>query len=89
LARTCRPIQPDRGLETFRELFARAARKKFGNLGLAAAGYNAGPGRVSAWLAGTRALPGETRNYVALITGWTADEWASLSPPAAAETTIP
>ena len=26
-------------------------RKQFGNLGLAAAGYNAGPGRVSAWLA--------------------------------------
>ena len=27
--------------------------------------------RVSEWLAGTRALPGETRNYVAIITGWT------------------
>ena len=62
---------------------------KFGNLGLAAAGYNAGPGRVSAWLAGRRALPEETRNYVAIITGWTADEWASPSPPQTAETTIP
>jgi hypothetical protein len=60
---------------------------KFGNLGLAAAGYNAGPGRVSAWLAGRRALPSETRNYVAIITGWTADEWASPSPPQTAETT--
>jgi hypothetical protein len=64
-------------------------RDRFGNLGLAAAGYNAGPGRVSAWLAGERALPGETRNYVAIITGWTADEWASPSPPQNAETTIP
>jgi hypothetical protein len=64
-------------------------RQKFGNLGLAAAGYNAGPGRVSAWLAGRRALPGETRNYVAIITGWTADAWASPSPPATPETTIP
>jgi hypothetical protein len=64
-------------------------RNRFGNLGLAAAGYNAGPGRVSEWLAGTRALPGETRNYVAVITGWTADEWASPSPPQTAETTIP
>ena len=64
-------------------------REKFGNLGLAAAGYNAGPGRVSAWLAGRRALPSETRNYVAIITGWTADEWASPSPPQTAETTIP
>jgi hypothetical protein len=62
---------------------------KFGNLGLAAAGYNAGPGRVSEWLAGHRSLPGETRNYVAVITGWTADEWASPSPPQEAETTIP
>jgi hypothetical protein len=64
-------------------------REKFGNLGLAAAGYNAGPGRVSAWLAGRRTLPDETRNYVAIITGWTADEWASPSPPQTAETTIP
>jgi Transglycosylase SLT domain len=69
--------------------YLRELRDKFGNLGLAAASYNAGPGRVSAWLAGTRALPGETRNYVAIITGWTADEWASPSPPENAETTIP
>jgi hypothetical protein len=62
---------------------------QFGNLGLAAAGYNAGPGRVSAWLAGRKGLPDETRNYVAIITGWTADEWASPSPPPKAETTIP
>jgi hypothetical protein len=64
-------------------------RKQFGNLGLAAAGYNAGPGRVSAWLDGRRGLPSETRDYVAIITGWTADEWASASPPKEAETTIP
>jgi soluble lytic murein transglycosylase-like protein len=64
-------------------------RKQFGNLGLAAAGYNAGPGRVSAWLGRQRDLPSETRNYVAIITGWTADEWASSSPPKTAETTIP
>jgi hypothetical protein len=69
--------------------YLRQLRDRFGNLGLAAAGYNAGPGRVSEWLAGTRALPGETRNYVAIITGWTADEWASPSPPANADTTIP
>jgi hypothetical protein len=34
-------------------------------------------------------LPGETRNYVALVTDWTADEWASSSRPEKAETTIP
>ncbi len=64
-------------------------KDKFGNLGLAAAAYNAGPGRVAAFLANKRALPGETRNYVAIITGWTADEWASPSPPQTPETTIP
>jgi hypothetical protein len=64
-------------------------KQKFGNLGLAAAAYNAGPGRVAAFLANKRPLPGETRNYVAIITGWTADDWASASPPQTAETTIP
>ena len=64
-------------------------KDKFGNLGLAAAGYNAGPARVSAWLSGRRGLPAETRNYVAIITGWTADEWAAPSPPETSDTTIP
>ena len=64
-------------------------QQKFGNLGLAAAAYNAGPGRVSAFLINHRPLPSETRNYVAIITGWTVDEWASPSPPQTAETTIP
>ncbi|MDE1973815.1 MAG: lytic transglycosylase domain-containing protein [Hyphomicrobiales bacterium] len=62
---------------------------RFGNLGLAAAAYNAGPGRVGAWLASRRALPEETRNYVSVITGWPADAWASPSPPQTADTTIP
>ncbi len=69
--------------------YLRDLRNQFGNLGLAAAAYNAGPGRVSAWLASHRPLPAETRNYVAIITGWTADEWASPAPPKTAETTIP
>jgi len=64
-------------------------RTRFGNLGLAAAAYNAGPGRVAAFVSNHRPLPGETRNYVAIITGWTADEWASASPPQTSETTIP
>jgi hypothetical protein len=69
--------------------YLRELLDRFGNLGLAAAAYNAGPERVSAWLTIHRALPAETRNYVALVTGWTADEWASSSPPEKAETTIP
>jgi hypothetical protein len=50
---------------------------QFGNLGLAAAAYNAGPGRVSAYIAKRRGLPEETRNYVVRITGKTADKWTS------------
>jgi hypothetical protein len=50
---------------------------QFGNLGLAAAAYNAGPGRVSAYVAKRRGLPEETRNYVIRITGKTADKWTS------------
>jgi transglycosylase-like protein with SLT domain len=69
--------------------YLRDLKARFGNLGLAAAAYNAGPGRVAAWLSSHRGLPSETRNYVAIITGWTADEWASPSPPQTAETTIP
>jgi transglycosylase-like protein with SLT domain len=51
-------------------------RREFGNLGLAAAAYNAGSGRVRDWLAGRRPLPGETRAYVRLVTGRSAEEWA-------------
>jgi transglycosylase-like protein with SLT domain len=56
--------------------FLRDLRGEFGNLGLAAAAYNAGPQRVRDWIAGTRTLPDETRRYVQAITGHSADEWA-------------
>jgi Transglycosylase SLT domain len=52
-----------------------------GNLGLAAAAYNAGPGRVEAWLAGRRGLPAETQAYVRIVTGHSAEAWASKQPP--------
>jgi hypothetical protein len=50
-------------------------RREFGNLGLAAAAYNAGPRRVHAWLTGAGGLPSETRDYVLAITGRTAEDW--------------
>ncbi|MGO3932770.1 lytic transglycosylase domain-containing protein [Rhodopseudomonas pseudopalustris] len=59
-------------------------RRQFGNLGLAAAAYNAGSGRVSAWLSGTSELPAETRAYVMRITGFSAEDWAANKPDAAA-----
>jgi Transglycosylase SLT domain len=56
--------------------FLRDLKDQFGNLGLAAAAYNAGPARVRGWLSGARRLSAETRNYVAAVTGVPADEWA-------------
>jgi hypothetical protein len=48
---------------------------KFGNLGLAAAAYNAGPKRIHDWLARKGKLPNETQGYVKVITGRPAESW--------------
>jgi soluble lytic murein transglycosylase-like protein len=82
------PFNPIEALKSSAS-YLHSLKTQFGNLGLAAAAYNAGPGRVSDFLASKRPLPSETRNYVAIVTGWTADEWASPSPPKEAQTTIP
>jgi hypothetical protein len=60
-----------------------------GNLGLAAAAYNAGPGRVAEWRAGRGGLPSETRAYVRIITGRPVDDWAVPAPPDWAESELP
>ena len=51
---------------------------KFGNLGLAAAAYNAGPKRIADWLADRRKnkLPEETQGYVKTITGRPVEKWS-------------
>jgi Transglycosylase SLT domain len=49
--------------------------RKFGNLGLAAAAYNAGPRRIEDWLANKGQLPQETQDYVKSITSWPAETW--------------
>ncbi len=56
--------------------FLNELRNRFGNLGLAAAAYNAGPRRVEEWLAGTGPMPEQTRDYVLAITGSTVEAWA-------------
>jgi membrane-bound lytic murein transglycosylase MltF len=56
--------------------FLSQLRQQFGNLGLAAAAYNAGPARIQGWLAGTRSMPAETRAYVEAITGRSVEDWA-------------
>ncbi len=70
------PFDPVQALPKSAE-FLSELRGQFGNLGLAAAAYNAGPRRVQEWLAGTGPMPPETRNYVSAITGTTVDDWAA------------
>lgn len=55
--------------------------RQFGNLGLAAAAYNAGPKRVIDWLAskGKGRLPDETQGYVKIITGKPVENWTSAA----------
>lgn len=55
--------------------FLRKLFDQFGNLGLAAAAYNAGGGRIARWLSRRSTLPKETRNYVMIITGHKAEAW--------------
>jgi hypothetical protein len=70
------PFDPVQALPKSAE-FLKELRSQFGNLGLAAAAYNAGPRRVQEWLAGTGPMPQETRHYVSSITGATVEEWQS------------
>lgn len=70
------PFSPVQALPKSAE-FLNELRNQFGNLGLAAAAYNAGPRRVQEWLAGTGPMPQETRNYVSAITGTSVDGWAA------------
>jgi soluble lytic murein transglycosylase-like protein len=70
------PFDPVQALPKSAE-FLSELRNQFGNLGLAAAAYNAGPRRVQEWLAGTGPMPQETRNYVSAITGTSVDGWAA------------
>jgi hypothetical protein len=72
------PFDPVQALPKSAE-FLSELRQQFGNLGLAAAAYNAGPHRVQEWLAGSGYMPQETRNYVIAITGTSVDDWASAA----------
>jgi soluble lytic murein transglycosylase-like protein len=72
------PFDPIQALPKSAE-FLSELRREFGNLGLAAAAYNAGPRRVREWLAGSGGMPAETRSYVAAITGISVEQWAKAS----------
>ncbi|HKS83903.1 MAG TPA: lytic transglycosylase domain-containing protein [Pseudolabrys sp.] len=60
--------------------FLRDLYRKFGNLGLAAAAYNAGPRRIVDWQTNKSPLPAETVDYVRAVTGSPVETWtAALS----------
>jgi hypothetical protein len=69
------PFDPVQALPKSAE-FLRELRAEFGNLGLAAAAYNAGPQRLRNFLAGSGTMPDETRRYVLAITGASIEDWA-------------
>ena len=69
------PLNPIQALPKSAE-FLRDLRRQFGNLGLAAAAYNAGPRRIREWMVGSGPMPSETRAYVQAITGTSVEQWA-------------
>ena len=72
------PDDPEAAIPKAAELLANL-KQRFGNLGLAAAAYNAGATRVASWLAGVGELPSETRAYVTIVTRHSVEDWSGLS----------
>jgi hypothetical protein len=68
------PFDPEQAIPKAARYLA-DLRQRFGNIGVAAAAYNAGEARVSNWLHGQGGLPNETRAYVRFVTGRDAEEW--------------
>ncbi len=82
------PFDPFKALPASAK-FLRKLHDEFGNLGLAAAAYNAGSGRIQKWLSGRGALPRETRDYVRIITGNNAENWLEESKTLSLQLELP
>ena len=80
------PFDPEQAIPESARLLS-DLRQRFGNLGLAAAAYNGGPTRVANWLEGRDELRSETRQYVLIITGRSAEDWAAEAKGKAREDT--
>ncbi|MGE0259645.1 MAG: transglycosylase SLT domain-containing protein [Alphaproteobacteria bacterium] len=76
------PFDPEQAIPKAAHLLA-DLRRRFGNLGIAAAAYNAGSARVGDWLRGVGGLPAETRAYVRFVTGSPVEAWAGTNGPPA------
>jgi hypothetical protein len=60
--------------------YLRELQLKYGNLGLAAAAYNAGEGRMTRVVDAGSGVSFETRDYVSIITGRPIDYWLGETP---------
>lgn len=72
------PFNPREALPASAKFLRSLLRQFDNNYGLAAAAYNAGPGKVSRWLKRRTVLPKETRDYVKTITGQQAEHWRGI-----------
>ena len=73
------PFDPETAIAGGGEI-PRRTFQRFGNLGLAAAAYNAGPNPIANCLAGQGDAPLETRAYVFAITARPLEEWVKPQP---------
>ncbi|SNS76881.1 lytic transglycosylase domain-containing protein [Tropicimonas sediminicola] len=79
------PFNPAKALRAS-AIYLAELRDRYGNLGLAAAAYNAGEDRVEDFIDRDRILPLETRRYVPAITGYSALDWRDAPPESLALT---
>ena len=77
------PFDPIQAIAASARLLGDLVRR-FGNFGLAAAAYNAGPRRIQDWLDRKGRLPDETQHYVKTITGRPAETWKGRAKAALA-----
>jgi hypothetical protein len=81
------PFDPEAAIPKAAALLA-DLKTQFGNLGLAAAAYNAGPTRLANFLAKTGELPFETQDYVAIVTGHSVGDWTGPDTPKLSDETV-
>ncbi|MCK0167763.1 lytic transglycosylase domain-containing protein [Jannaschia sp. S6380] len=73
------PFNPAEAIEKSAEYLGEMTQR-YGNVGLAAIGYNGGERRAEGWIARTGGLARETIDYVAIITGKTVEDWRDAPP---------
>ncbi|MEM7711292.1 MAG: lytic transglycosylase domain-containing protein, partial [Pseudomonadota bacterium] len=73
------PFNPAEAIEKSAEYLGEMTRV-YGNVGLAAIGYNGGESRVQGFMAGTGGLARETVDYVQIVTGHSAEAWRDAPP---------